>query len=68
MTTGQEVVKTAVESTPPITYAALHLFGVSMPDWVAILTAVYILVQTIHLLWRWHRAWNDPHLVPSSDG
>lgn len=52
----QDVVKSAAEATPPVVVAALHLGGVSLPDWVALLTAVYVVLQIGHLLWRWTRA------------
>jgi hypothetical protein len=51
----QDVVKSAAEASPPVVYAALHIFGVSLPDWVALATLAYIILQAGHLLWRWHR-------------
>ena len=51
-----DVVKQGVEASPPVAYAALHLFGISMPDWVAILTLCYTVLSAAHLIWRWVRA------------
>jgi hypothetical protein len=53
--TTEDVTKAAIDSAPPVIFGALHLFGVSLPDWVAIATLIYIVLQGAHLLWKWHR-------------
>jgi disulfide bond formation protein DsbB len=53
--TVQDVTKAAAEAAPPVTYVAVRLFGMSLPDWVAMATLVYILLQAAHLIWRWRR-------------
>ena len=53
--TTQDLTKAAIEAAPPVTYAALRLFGMPLPDWVALATLVYILLQAAHLIWRWRR-------------
>lgn len=60
-----DVMKSAAEASPPVAYAALHIFGVSMPDWVAILTLVYVLLQIGHLIWRW---WRSSHYTKNHTG
>jgi hypothetical protein len=56
-----DVMKSAAEASPPVAYASLHMFGVSMPDWVAILTLVYVLLQIGHLMWRWAKSARRKH-------
>jgi hypothetical protein len=53
--TTHDVIKAGVEASPPALYVGVRLSGISMPDWVAIATLIYILLQTAHLLWRWFR-------------
>lgn len=53
--TAQDVSKAVAEVTPPVAFVAVHLTGLSLSDWVAGATLVYVLLQTIHLLWRWRR-------------
>jgi len=53
---SQDVIEAAAKASPPMVYVGARLLGVSLPDWVAFFTLVYILLQTAHLLWRWWRA------------
>jgi hypothetical protein len=50
-----DVLQAAGKSAPPIAYVSVTLLHISLPDWVAILTIGYILLQGAHLVWRWHR-------------
>jgi disulfide bond formation protein DsbB len=52
---ANDVTKAAAEAAPAVVYGALRLGGMSMPDWVAVATLVYIVLQAAHLIWRWRR-------------
>lgn len=42
--------------TPPVTVAVATTAGSINPQWfVVIPTAVYVVVQTLYLLWRWSK-------------
>ena len=46
-----ELAVEAVKASPPVTVAGLSLGGVSLQDWVYVLTGVYILLQMILLVY-----------------
>lgn len=56
MSTPQDMVRdlstAAFKSAPPLTVYALTL-----NEWLAVASIVYILAQLAHLLWRWTREW-----------
>lgn len=56
MSASGEVAAGAVKVAPPVTFAAAHIVGVSLPDWVAILAAVYTVMQIVNLALRWASA------------
>jgi hypothetical protein len=50
----QDIVKEAVNSAPPVAVAgSAWLFGLTLNDWVAVGTLVYLAVQAGYLIWRW---------------
>lgn len=42
---NQEMISEAVKSSPPVTVVGLALGGITLQDWVYILTIVYLLMQ-----------------------
>lgn len=52
---NQDVIQAAGKAVPPVLYVGLRLGGISLPDWVAIGTLGYILLQSAHLVWKWLR-------------
>jgi hypothetical protein len=48
----QDVASGAVKVAPPV---AAWLFGLTLNDWVAIGTLIYLALQGGYLLWRWYR-------------
>lgn len=44
-----------VAPAPPMIVSALSFAGVSLQDWVCIVTIGYTLLLAIHLLWKWMR-------------
>lgn len=53
---SSDIARPAVEVSPPIIYVAMHLFGVALPYWAALMTIGYIALQMGFLIWRWRRA------------
>jgi disulfide bond formation protein DsbB len=53
--TSSDVIEAAAKASPPVAYVGVRLVGVSLPDWVAIATLAYLLLQGAHLIWRWRR-------------
>ena len=53
--TSNDVLQAGAKVAPPVLYVGVRLAGISLPDWVAIATLVYIVLQTAHLIWRWNR-------------
>jgi hypothetical protein len=49
-TTFHELAVEAAKATPPVTVAGLSLWGVTLHEWVLILTAVYTVLQIGFLL------------------
>jgi hypothetical protein len=54
--TPQDLQSAAAKASPPVVYVGVSLLHISLPDWVAVATLVYVLLQTAHLIWRWYRA------------
>lgn len=52
---SQDLQNAAAKLAPPVAYMGVRLMGVSLPDWVALATLIYIVAQTAHLIWRWRR-------------
>lgn len=48
--TDLNAVTEAIKAAPPITVGGLTMWGVSLSEWVLILTAVYTLLQIYFLL------------------
>jgi len=60
MDTQHQVATEAVKATPAITVSGLTLFGVSLNEWVLILTAIYTVLQLFFLVRdKWWRVRKD---------
>jgi hypothetical protein len=46
-----ELAAEAVKATPPLTVAGLAFAGVSLQDWVLLLTVVYLILQIAFLVY-----------------
>lgn len=44
----------AAKLSPP---AAAMMFGLTLNEWVAVATIVYIILQAAYLAWRWTNEW-----------
>jgi hypothetical protein len=50
------VVHEGAKSAPPVVVAATAwLFGLTLNDWVAVGTILYLALQGGFLIWRWYR-------------
>lgn len=46
----------SANASPPVAVAAAHfILGVSLNDWVLVLTLLYLAAQLAYLGWRWWR-------------
>lgn len=62
MTNHPEIVTEAARAAPAVTVTGLTLFGVSLADWVLILTLLYTVLQMFFLIrdkWYYQRKAND---------
>lgn len=58
-TVGGDVVAAGGKAVPPIAVTGLSAGGVSLQDWVYILTLVYLVLQIAYLVWKfWRRSRN----------
>lgn len=56
MTTfSHDATRESVAATPPVAVGIATLAGVSLQDWVFILTAIYLVVQIAYLIAKWRR-------------
>lgn len=56
---GRDIGMAFAKATPPVTISALTL-----NEWAAIATFVYVVLQTAYLVWKWRREWRKPALPP----
>ena len=62
MSNHHDLLVEVAKASPPVTVAGLSLGGVSLQDWVYVLTGVYILLQMILLVYdRLVRKDRDDH-------
>lgn len=45
----------ATKAAPPIAVAGANLLGVPVPDWIQILTLIYVALMIVHKLWHMGR-------------
>ena len=41
--------------------SGLNFFGYSVPDLVPVLTAIYLVVMILHMIWKWAVEWRELH-------
>lgn len=53
---SRDAMVASANASPPVAVAAAHfILGVSLNDWVLVLTIVYLAAQLGYLGWRWWR-------------
>ncbi len=69
---GHEVVRglglAAMKAAPPVGVTLWVWLGQNLPTAVGLATLVYIVLQTIHLLWRWRRERRGKYVAPDDAG
>ena len=60
--TNHDVSIEAAKAAPPLTVVSLSLAGVSLQDWVLIITLIYTVLSLIFLIRdKLYRPWKDKH-------
>jgi hypothetical protein len=57
--TIQEHLANAVKDAPPFAVGGLTLFGVTLSDWVLILTAIYTIIRIVAEIRQWRARKQD---------
>ena len=57
----------AVKSSPPVAVIAATAAGMTLQDWVFVLTLAYLGIQIGWLLWKWWRAWSTKGWSPRDE-
>jgi hypothetical protein len=60
MSQRKEVAAESLRATPAVATAGVTAGGVTLHDWVLIVTLVYIILQIAYLLFRWLRLVSQP--------
>lgn len=55
-----------VLATPPLTVAAVTLAGISLQEWVYILTAIYTCLLIADWVWKKFKAWQERKIFRAS--
>ena len=50
-----QVIDMSVKAAPPLTVPGLSVYGVALPDVVAILTIAYLLIHTGYIVRKWFK-------------
>jgi len=59
MTAKEDILREAVASAPPVSVAGLALAGISLQDWVLIVTLIWILLQMGYFTYKRYKEWSD---------
>jgi hypothetical protein len=57
----------AAKASPPIAVLAVTAQGMTLQDWVFVLTLLYLGIQIGWLLWKWYRAMSTKGWTPRDD-
>jgi hypothetical protein len=57
----------AVKASPPIAVIGATAYGMTLQDWVFVLTLLYLGVQIGWLLWKWYRALSTKGWTPKDE-
>lgn len=45
----------AAKAAPPLAVVGANLAGVSITDWVQYATLIYVVMMSVHFVWKWYR-------------
>jgi hypothetical protein len=54
----------AVKASPPIAVLGATVYGMTLQDWVFVLTLIYLVIQIGWLLWKWWKAFSTKGWSP----
>jgi hypothetical protein len=57
---ASEINTAAMKLSPPVAIAAAQVGGWGPQDWMYALTALYVVLQALYLIWKWVREANKP--------
>lgn len=52
---GEAAAAAAVKSSPPLAAVGAMATGMTLNNWVAVATLVYVVLQAAYLVWKWAR-------------
>lgn len=52
-----EAASAAAKLAPPAAVATASASGLSLQEWVYVVTIAYVVLQSLHLGWKWFREW-----------
>lgn len=56
----RDIANAGLKTAPPVAVSlAARIAHLSLADWVAVATLIYVVLQSAHLLWKWFREWRD---------
>lgn len=50
-----EMVDASIKVTPPLAVTGMTIFGVALPDIVAVATLIYITVNVSYIIYKWKK-------------
>ena len=51
----QDAANEAAKAIPPVAVVAATASGMTLNDWVLVVTLIYLVLQIAHLLFKWYR-------------
>ena len=61
-----ELAQQTAYASPPLAATGAILVGLTLNEWVAAATIVYIVMQAIYLGWKWHQEWKAKQRADSN--
>ena len=54
---AQEVNSAAMRISPAVAVASASVSGWGVQEWMYAATLIYVVMQALYLVWKWHREW-----------
>lgn len=65
---AEPVTAIATKVGPPVAVVGAHAAGITLPELVQILTAIYVALMIVHKGWHMWKEWRTGTLQPESEG
>lgn len=56
----QEIASNSVQAVPAATLVGVHLAGLTLPEWAAVVGMSFIAFQWAYVAWKWYRDIKEP--------